>query len=273
MVRPTAKPLQTGCRRAIAKAAARGRATDLEALPLGKSGDLAVGQPVVAIGNALALTGGPTATEGIVSALDRSIDAGALLALTRTHAHERGVVFHDQHTLVGHGAGDESIALRFKTADGSTRDVVARIMIAARGAASPYATADLLCPTVGGVLTGLEAGDGPQQMNPRVGDILVTTDDVEDGRQHIWEAFPGRPGEVTVYLFYYARAEDVGPGALTRHRRRPAQHHDHRHAALLDRLDEGLAPHEHEGAELVLTTREQVDERKLHHRLPSRRPR
>ena len=48
--------------------------TGLTALPLGNSSDLQIGQPVVAIGNALALTGGPTATEGIVSALDRTID-------------------------------------------------------------------------------------------------------------------------------------------------------------------------------------------------------
>lgn len=46
----------------------------LQALPLGGSETLRVGQPVVAIGNALGLAGGPTATEGIVSALDRSID-------------------------------------------------------------------------------------------------------------------------------------------------------------------------------------------------------
>jgi serine protease Do len=46
----------------------------LSALPLGKSSDLRIGEPVVAIGNALDLTGGPTATEGIVSALDRTID-------------------------------------------------------------------------------------------------------------------------------------------------------------------------------------------------------
>ena len=49
-------------------------ATDLQALPLGASADLQMGEPVVAIGNALALTGGPTATEGIVSALGRTID-------------------------------------------------------------------------------------------------------------------------------------------------------------------------------------------------------
>jgi S1-C subfamily serine protease len=48
--------------------------TGLHALKLGDSEQLAVGEPVVAIGNALALPGGPTATSGIVSALDRSID-------------------------------------------------------------------------------------------------------------------------------------------------------------------------------------------------------
>jgi S1-C subfamily serine protease len=48
--------------------------TGLTALPLGKSADLRIGEPVVAIGNALDLTGGPTATEGIVSAVDRTID-------------------------------------------------------------------------------------------------------------------------------------------------------------------------------------------------------
>ena len=41
---------------------------------LGSSADVAVGDQVVAIGNALALEGGPTVTQGIVSAIDRSID-------------------------------------------------------------------------------------------------------------------------------------------------------------------------------------------------------
>ena len=47
--------------------------TGLHTLTLGDSDQLEVGMPVVAIGNALALPGGPTATSGIVSALDRSI--------------------------------------------------------------------------------------------------------------------------------------------------------------------------------------------------------
>ena len=48
-------------------------ASDLPTVTLGRSADLQVGDEVVAIGNALALPGGPTVTTGIVSALDRAI--------------------------------------------------------------------------------------------------------------------------------------------------------------------------------------------------------
>jgi serine protease Do len=48
-------------------------ATGLPTVPLGDSGALQLGQPVVAIGYALALEGGPTVTSGIVSSLDRTI--------------------------------------------------------------------------------------------------------------------------------------------------------------------------------------------------------
>lgn len=46
-------------------------ATNLPTVPLGRSADLKVGDWVVAIGNALALEGGPTVTAGVVSALGR----------------------------------------------------------------------------------------------------------------------------------------------------------------------------------------------------------
>ncbi|MFB3737947.1 MAG: S1C family serine protease [Candidatus Velamenicoccus archaeovorus] len=47
----------------------------LPTVPLGDSSELQLGQPVVAIGYAEALPGGPTVTSGIVSALDRTITA------------------------------------------------------------------------------------------------------------------------------------------------------------------------------------------------------
>lgn len=46
-------------------------ATNLPTVPLGNSSQLQVGEWVVAIGNALALPGGPTVTAGVVSALGR----------------------------------------------------------------------------------------------------------------------------------------------------------------------------------------------------------
>jgi serine protease Do len=51
--------------------------SNLATAQLGNSSDLTVGDSVIAIGNALNLQGGMTVTEGIVSALNRSIDAGS----------------------------------------------------------------------------------------------------------------------------------------------------------------------------------------------------
>ena len=50
-------------------------ASDLPTVTLGDSSTLRVGDDVVAIGHALALPGGPTVTQGIVSALERTIAA------------------------------------------------------------------------------------------------------------------------------------------------------------------------------------------------------
>jgi putative serine protease PepD len=57
-------------------------ASNLATVQLGDSSKLLVGDSVVAIGNALALPGGSTVTEGIVSALGRELDAGEGRTLT-----------------------------------------------------------------------------------------------------------------------------------------------------------------------------------------------
>src|SRR5690606_25972639 len=62
--------------------------TDLQPAPLGSSDALVVGEPVIAIGNALNLGGRPTVTSGIVSATNRSIRGpdGELTNLIQTDA-------------------------------------------------------------------------------------------------------------------------------------------------------------------------------------------
>jgi serine protease Do len=62
--------------------------TDFVPAALGKSGDMKVGESVVAIGNALGLEGNPTVTTGILSATNRSLegDGERLTGLLQTDA-------------------------------------------------------------------------------------------------------------------------------------------------------------------------------------------
>jgi len=147
-------------------------------------------------------------TYAVHGALDCAVDAGPLLAHARELAEQRGVSFFDFHSLDSHSSGRTAVRLKFIDKAGQIRTVTSKLMVDARGAASPYATGDLVCPTVGGVLRGLAEGTADTEMNPRVGEILATIDPIEKGRQHVWEAFPGRAGETTVYLFYYARSDE-----------------------------------------------------------------
>ena len=63
-------------------------ANDLPTLSFGDTETLRIGEPVVAIGNALALEGGPTVTAGVVSAVGRSVSVsdGELSDLVQTDA-------------------------------------------------------------------------------------------------------------------------------------------------------------------------------------------
>lgn len=66
---------------------------NLPVATLGSAGDLEVGQPVVAIGNALGLTGGPTVTQGIVSALDRAVQQPSIEPEGTPEGERRGGAF------------------------------------------------------------------------------------------------------------------------------------------------------------------------------------
>lgn len=157
------------------------------------------------------------ATYPVTGALDCAVDAGGLLSAVRAEAVVAGVALHDFHTIHGETGGPDAVC--FRGIDGAQKpfEGTARLLLDARGAASPWARGDLTCPTVGGVMRGLDVGvDDPSRIDPTVGEILVTTEGVEAGRQHIWEAFPGRPGETTVYLFAYESAAARRSGDLVR---------------------------------------------------------
>ena len=79
-------------------------ASGLPAVTLGNSSGVKIGDEVVAIGNALALTGPPTVTEGIVSALNRSITASDAGSLTLTE-HLHGLIQTDAPINPGNSGG------------------------------------------------------------------------------------------------------------------------------------------------------------------------
>lgn len=147
--------------------------------------------------------GGVWPVQGV---LDHAIDGEAYLQKIRQKAEAAGVTLLDGHEVTAVGSGPAAVQVQARGRDGARVTLVGRALVDALGSSSPHARVDLGCPTVGGALEGLARGSGPDEVDPDMGDILVTTEHREEGRQHIWEGFPGRAGQLTTYLFYYARA-------------------------------------------------------------------
>lgn len=145
--------------------------------------------------------GGPEhAVRGV---LDVAVDAQGLLDRLRARALALGVTL-----LEGEAVGAIEPGRHGVVAQVGPRAVTARLLLDGRGAASPLARWDLVCPTVGGVLAGLEH-------DPEVGEILVTVDGAAGGVQPIWESFPGAGGALTTYLFEYREPRALEARPLT----------------------------------------------------------
>ncbi|MBX0326782.1 hypothetical protein K2Z83_03685 [Oscillochloris sp. ZM17-4] len=147
--------------------------------------------------------------------LNVAIDASALLRLMRRKLEDAGgtvlsgrifrklrVSTGDRPTVevelapAGRGDGERYSARLLLDGMGSTSPLALL-----RHAGRPFAG---VCPTVGTVAHGFAQGDGPQEYDPTLGDILVSVADSQSGEQLMWEGFPGRGDELTVYLFYYS---------------------------------------------------------------------
>jgi len=98
------------------------------------------------------------------------------------------------------------------------RQAKGRLVVDAMGTASPIAQQlnggrafDSVCPTVGAVISG---GFDPAVWDSQYGDVLNSHGDISRGRQLIWELFPGRDQELTIYLFHYHQVHPENPGSL-----------------------------------------------------------
>jgi lycopene cyclase CruA len=150
--------------------------------------------------------------------LDVALDAGALLRLMRRKLLAAGAALLDGRVfrqLTVADAGPPRVAVKLEPVGGGPPEVyTARLLLDGMGSTSPLALLRFagqpfagVCPTVGTVVAGLEPGSAPDQHDPSLGDILITIDDAApNGQQYMWEGFPGRRDELTVYLFYYDKA-------------------------------------------------------------------
>ena len=103
-------------------------------------------------------------------------------------------------------------------ATGESAIAKGRLLIDAMGTASPIAwqlnngrAFDSVCPTVGACISG---GFEPGVWDSTYGDVLFSHGDISRGRQLIWELFPGKGEELTIYLFHYHQVHPDNPGSL-----------------------------------------------------------
>jgi serine protease Do len=198
--------------------------SNLKTVTLGRSSTMQVGDNVVAIGNALALPGGPTVTHGIVSAVDRTIDAEneRLEHLIQTDAainpgnsggplsNSAGEVI-GMNTAVAGQAQNIGFAIAIDTvkpiAEGLKAGKGAVKAAAFLGVTSVTVTSDIqqrfgLSTSKGAVIQDVSPGSGAQSAGLRSGDVIVKfgTDDItssDDLSAAVRKHQPGDKVEVT----------------------------------------------------------------------------
>jgi putative serine protease PepD len=168
-------------------------AADLDVAVLGSSASLAVGDDVVAIGNALALRGGPTVTRGIVSALDRSVDTGSrtMTGLVQTDASissgnsggplvdAAGEVVGINTAVAAGGGGTAAENIGFAIAVDRVLPVLERLRDGTEADEAGYLGVDVEDPTDGSrgaVLTAVAPGGPADDAGLRPGDLVTALD-------------------------------------------------------------------------------------------------
>jgi putative serine protease PepD len=168
-------------------------ASNLKTVELGNSGDLRVGDDVVAIGNALDLKGGFTVTRGIVSALNRSIgaeDGNPLSGLIQTDAainpgNSGGPLVNSAGQVVGintavDGSGQN---IGFAIAIDKAKPILNSLRTGQSTATTPRAYLGVSSQAVDGTTgaTVVDVGPGTPAAGAgiQVGDVIVALDNTQ----------------------------------------------------------------------------------------------
>jgi putative serine protease PepD len=169
-------------------------ASGLPAADLGSSASVAVGDDVVAIGNALALRGGPTVTRGIVSALDRSLDTDTetITGLIQTDAsissgnsggplvNAAGQVIGINTAVATSGGGTSAENIGFAIAIDQALPVVERLRTHQPAASAGFLGIQSADPTDGSrgaTVRMIEPGSPAAAAGLQVGDLITQVGD------------------------------------------------------------------------------------------------
>ncbi len=193
--------------------------TGLPAARLGKSSDVRVGDDVVAIGNALALKGGPTVTRGIISALDRTLatDESTMTGLIQTDASissgnsggplvdATGRVIGINSAVAASGQGTAAENIGFAIAIDNALPVINRLRNHTAAAAAGYlgvTSKDPIDGSRGALVAGVESGSAAEKAGLKAGDLITAIDGhTIDGAAALGAAIrshtPGTPVTIT----------------------------------------------------------------------------
>ncbi|MDY6939857.1 MAG: flavin-dependent dehydrogenase [Cyanobacteriota bacterium] len=151
--------------------------------------------------------------------LNIAIDAEKLLRLCGEKLRSAGGEIWDETEFIRADVSGDGVTIQAKHLPTQTpKQAGGRLLVDAMGTASPIAwqlnggrAFDSVCPTVGAVIAD---GFEPEVWDSQYGDVLNSHGDISRGRQLIWELFPARDRELTVYLFHYHQVNPENPGSL-----------------------------------------------------------
>ena len=156
--------------------------------------------------------------------LDVAIDANILLELAKEKLIESGSSVLDHHTLKSATVFKDCVVVTVQNSGSdSSKTFSSRLLCDATGTNSDISrqlnrgrSITHICPTVGTVATGFVHGGADDEVDFDIGEILVSTEDITEGRQLIWEGFAGsrEKDEYTTYLFFYDSVDSPADKSL-----------------------------------------------------------